>query len=328
MRKFQNWWLRICCFLTGYNFYILSNCSEVSTRKVKKYTSALLIVATVWSFVGYCFCDRYIKLGVTGSVIGAAISVLVILQIERQILLADKKNKYLKWTRFGLALLMSIVGSLIIDQIIFKDDIEKNKIAENQNQVNSLMPGRAKEITEQINQLNTVLSMREAERKDIADDINRNPTTQITETTSNQIPVTKTTTDSLKTSIVNTILKNSTSKITRSIPNPKIQQLEPIDNQIAELYVQKTNKENTLLRLKSVLENEVNGKVGFLEELQIMYNILSQSSIALIVYIIWLLFLLILELLIVISKTYDTDSDYEKTIQKQMDIHLRKIELL
>ncbi|WGQ10951.1 DUF4407 domain-containing protein [Pedobacter gandavensis] len=328
MRKFQNWWLKFCCFLTGYNFYILSNCSEVSTRKVKKYTSALLIVTTVWAFVGYCFCDRYIKLGVLGSLLGAAISVIIIVQIERQILLAGKTNNSLKWTRFGLAILMSIVGSLIIDQIIFKDDIDKNKIAENQKQVNSLMPGRTKEITEQINQLNIVLATRESERKSIMDDISKNPTTQTVETVSNQIPVTNTTTDSSKTSIVNTTLKNSVSKTIRAIPNPKIQQLPPIDRQIAELNTEKTNKETTLLSLKAVLEKEVNEKIGFLEELTVMFNILKQSSIACAVYIIWLLFLLILELLIVISKSNDTDSDYDKTIQKQMDLHLRKIELL
>jgi len=327
MRTFQISWLKICCFLTGYNFHILSNCSEVSTRKVKKYASALVIVAIVWAFVGYCFCDRYIKLGVMGSVLGSAISVLVIVQIERQILLADKTNQYLKWTRFGLAMLMSIVGSLIIDQIIFKDDIEKNKMAENQEQVNSLMPGRTKEISAQITQLNTSIATKERERKDLLEDINKNPTIKIVDITLNKVPVVNTTTDSLRT-ITNTVYKNSVSKTITTNPNPKIQQLQPLDNQLAELNNQKMNKETILLSLKSVLEKEINQRVGFLEELSVMFNILKKSIIALIVYIIWLLFLLILELLILIGKANDTDSDYDKTIQKQMAIHLRKIELL
>jgi hypothetical protein len=83
MRNFQNFWLKLCCFLTGYNFYILTNCSEISVRKVKKYTAALLIISTVWAFVGYCFCNRYIKLGIIGSVIGAIIAVIIVIQIER-----------------------------------------------------------------------------------------------------------------------------------------------------------------------------------------------------------------------------------------------------
>jgi hypothetical protein len=88
------------------------------------------------------------------------------------------------------------------------------------------------------------------------------------------------------------------------------------------------SKENTLLSLKGVLEKEVGNKVGFLDELKVMLTILEKSTIALIVYLIWLLFLLILELLILIAKSNDTDSDYERTIRKQMDIHSKKIELL
>ncbi|SER07816.1 DUF4407 domain-containing protein [Pedobacter rhizosphaerae] len=328
MKRFQFWWLKLSCFLTGYNFYILSNCSEVSSRKVKKYAAALLIVATVWAFVGYCFCSRYIKLGPTGSISGALIAIIIIIQIERQILLADKANIFLKWIRVLLAMLMAVVGSLIIDQIIFKDDIDKNKIAANQKQVNSLMPDRSKEIINQISQINASLLIKENERKILLNDINKNPTKQIIETTSNQVPITSTTIDSSKVSTTKTIMKNILSKTIKSIQNPKFEQLPLLDTQIATLNNQKINKENTLLELKTILEAEIKEKVGFLDELNVMINILKQSVAALIVYIIWFSFLLILELLILIGKVNDTDSDYDKTIQKQMSIHLRKIDLL
>ncbi|RQO65173.1 DUF4407 domain-containing protein [Pedobacter sp. KBW06] len=328
MRKFQNWWMKFSCFLTGYNFYILSNCSEVSTRKVKKYTAALLIVSTVWAFVGYCFCDRYMKLGPTGSIFGAIISVLIIIQIERQILLADRTNSWLKATRIGLAILMAIIGSLIIDQIIFKDDIDKAKIKSNQEQVEALLPARTKQITEQITQLNASIAIKELERKELLDDISRNPNQQIVETSSSQVPVTKITTDSSKTTTTSTALKTTISRSIKVVPNPKINQLQPIDDQLKVLADQKMIKETMQLGLKTLLEKEVDSKVGFLDELQIMFNILSESFIAAIVYVIWLLFLLLLELLILIGKSNEDDSDYDKTIQKQMAIHFRKIELL
>ncbi|AOM79502.1 DUF4407 domain-containing protein [Pedobacter steynii] len=328
MRKFQNWWIKFSCFLTGYNFYILSNCSEVSTRKVKKYTAALLIVSTVWAFVGYCFCDRYMKLGPTGSIFGAIIAVLIIIQIERQILLADKTNRWLKVTRIGLAILMAVIGSLIVDQIIFKDDIDKAKIKSNQEQVEALLPARTKQITEQITQLNASIATKELERKELLDDISRNPNQQIVETSSSQVPVTKITTDSSKTTTTSTALKTTISRNIKVVPNPKINQLQPIDDQLKVLADQKMIKETMQLGLKTLLEKEVDSKVGFLDELQIMFSILNESFIAAIVYVIWLLFLLLLELLILIGKSNEDDSDYDKTIQKQMAIHFRKIELL
>jgi len=328
MKRFQIWWLKFCCFLIGYNFYILSNCSEVSTQKVKKYTAALLIVSTIWAFVGFCFCNTYMKIGISGSIIGALISVFIIIQIERQILLSGKTNIGLKITRIGLALLMSVIGSLIVDQIIFKDDIDKTKMASNQDQVNLLMPGRTKQISDQIANLNSALQKKENERLELLDDINKNPTKQIVEITSGNTPVTKTSLDSANRLITNTILTRTLTKSVKTIPNPKVDQLQPIDNQLKLLNDQKIAKENVLLGLKALLEKEVGSKIGFLDELGIMFTILQKSAIAATVYIIWLMFFLLLELLILIAKSNESESDYDKTIQKQMDIHLRKIELL
>ncbi len=59
-----------------------------------------------------------------------------------------------------------------------------------------------------------------------------------------------------------------------------------------------------------------------------MINLLKESYIALAVYLIWFFFLLLLELLILIGKSNDSETDYDKTIQKQMIIHFKKIELL
>lgn len=329
MRGFQNWWLKLCCFLTGYNFYILSNCSEVSTRKVKKYTAALLIVSTVWAFVGYCFCNTYMKLGLTGSITGAVIAVLIIIQIERQILLADQTTNWMKVTRIGLALLMAIIGSLIIDQIIFKDDIDKAKMKSNQDQVDKLMPGRTKEITEGIAESNRNIAIKEVERRELLADISKNPNIQTVGITTGHIPMPKVTTDSSsKTTTINTVIKTVQTREIKSMPNPKIDQLQPLDDQLKILNSQKTAKENKLLDLKKQLEEEVGSKVGFLDELRIMFSILNESTIALVVYLIWLAFLLLLELLILIGKASESESDYDKTIRKQMDIHFRKIELL
>ncbi len=41
-------WIRFGCFLTGYNYSILRNCSEAAFKSVKKYTAAMLIVCILW----------------------------------------------------------------------------------------------------------------------------------------------------------------------------------------------------------------------------------------------------------------------------------------
>ena len=73
----KTWWIQFGCFLTGYNYDIVRNSSEVAAKMVKRYTAALLIVGILWCFIGYCFTDRYIHGGTFMSVIGALIFVMV-----------------------------------------------------------------------------------------------------------------------------------------------------------------------------------------------------------------------------------------------------------
>ncbi len=81
-------WLKFGCFLIGYNYTIIRNCSEISKKAVKRYTFALMKVYTLWAFIGYFFTQRYMHGGMNGSLLGAFVFVFVIIQIERQVILS------------------------------------------------------------------------------------------------------------------------------------------------------------------------------------------------------------------------------------------------
>ena len=67
----KNWWIRFGCFLTGYNYNIVRNSSEVAAKALKRYTSAMVIVCILWAFIGYVFTDRYLHGGKWGSIAGS-----------------------------------------------------------------------------------------------------------------------------------------------------------------------------------------------------------------------------------------------------------------
>jgi len=328
MNKFQRWWIKFGCFLTGYDFNLLTNCSEIAIRKVKKYTAALIIISIIWAFVGYTFCNRYIKLGPYESLIGGVIAAIIVLQIERQILMVDKSSNGIALIRTAIAVLMAFIGALVIDQIIFKDDIEKAKMQSNQESINRLMPLRSAELTRQLKELDSTIQIKELARLALVKDINTNPTIKIVEVSKSQVPATTYSTDTINGTKSKIEMKDVRTTNLRSIQNPKFEQLAPLDAQMGVLRAQKTKKESVLLDLRAELEDEVGSKVGFLDELNMMMQLLSESAIATAVYIIWFLFLLFLELLILISKRSDKESDYETAIQHQMAIHNKKIQLL
>src|SRR5690606_11539382 len=109
-------WLKVGCFLTGYNYAILKHCGEISKKTVKRYTAAMTIMCILWGLIGYSFANRYLHASVETSLACSLLFVIVIIQIERQIIMQTHKNNFLQILRGVIAVMMAIIGSTIIDQ--------------------------------------------------------------------------------------------------------------------------------------------------------------------------------------------------------------------
>jgi len=313
-------WLKFGCFLTGYNYRILSECSEASSKQVLRYTSAMLIVCVLWAFIGYFFTDRYLLAGASSSVIGAVIMVLIVIQIERQVILTPR-NLWLPGIFRGIiAGIMAVIGSFIIDQIIFKEDIEHQKILMLDDKVDAILPKKAAEIRRQIAEVDSTILAKEQERKDLLDDISKNPTVTIFARSVTRHNVGVENSDSLT--------RETVTRTSSQIPNPKIAFLQPFDEQISALRMEKMKKDSILLQLRPAIEAELRAHNGFLDELNVMFTIISQSRTALVVWILWLVFILGLELFVLVNKSKGSESDYEARVKQQMDLHLRRVQLL
>lgn len=324
----QNWWIRFGCFLTGYNYGIVRNSSEVAAKSVKRYTSAVLIVCILWAFVGYTFTERYLHGGTWGSVAGALVLVVIVIQIERQIILSINPTRWLYLARGVIAITMAIIGAVIIDQIIFKEDIELEKISFLGDRVKKALPPRTEELKNQLASLDTAVEKKENERLALIADIERNPT--IKAISSQQIPnrVTETTRDS--SGQIRTVekIKTTTAISVTNSANPKIAMLLPLEQNIKALRDQKGEKEQSLLNVRTELENEIRSKVGFLDELKVMFKLITDSNIALGVWLLWFGFLIGLECLVLISKINEKENDYEKRIKHHMELQIRKLAAL
>ncbi|HEX8334101.1 MAG TPA: DUF4407 domain-containing protein [Segetibacter sp.] len=324
----KNLWVRFGCFLTGYNYGIVRNSSEVAAKAVKRYTSALLIVCILWSFIGYSFTSRYVHGGFWGSIVGAIVFVVIIIQIERQIILSVTPSRWLYISRGLIAVLMAIIGAIIIDQIIFKEDIELEKITSIEERVKKALPPKTEELRHQIASLDTALFKKENERLELLSELEKNPTIRSVSSQSTPTVVKRTTTDSSGKSTTSEQVKNTTSVSVSNIINPKQALVQPIEQNIADLRTQKSEKETALLNIRPQLEKEISAKVGFLDELEVMFSLISRSKVALGVWLIWFFFLLGLEMLVLISKINEKKNDYEETIMHQMNLQMKKLQVL
>lgn len=323
-----NWWIRFGCFLTGFNYAIVRNSSEISAKAVKRYTSAMMIVCILWSFIGYTFTKRYVHGGAWGSIAGAVVFVLIIIQIERQIILSINPTKWLYLARGVIAALMAIIGAIIIDQIIFKEDIDLEKITFIEARVKKALGPKTQELRYQIASLDTAIAKKNYERALIVQEVSKSPTILVYSTHTVMKEQTTISTDPV-TGLPVTKKSSAPTSVTSSdnVANPKIALIQPLQDNINLLSAQKAEKENALLNIRPSLEKEISSKVGFLDELEVMYSLITRSGVALSVWLIWFFFLLGLEMLVLISKMNEKENDYERTVKHHMALQLKKLDL-
>jgi len=313
----KDWWIKLGCYLTGYNYSIVKSSSEASAKAVKKFTSALLIISMVWGFIGFEFTSRYLHGSTLISIIGAIVLIVMVIQIERQIILTIGKSSSVKRFRIIIGIVMAIIGSVIIDQVMFKDDIESQRISIDQEKVNKAMTIKTKEINAQVAQLDSNIAHKEGERIQIINEITKNPTiTAYSNQTQSKV-------DSNGRMV--TVGKTASSQ---SMPNPKIELLGQLDNQVKTLLDLKITKENSLLTIRNTVEKEVKDKKPFLEELSILFNILMSSPISFVVWGLIFIFFFSIELFVLYCKFGDDKNDYDRTILHQMQIRMQMIDKL
>jgi hypothetical protein len=324
----KNTWLQIGCFLTGYNYDILMGCSEVPRKDVKRYTAALLIISIIWAFVGYNFSSRYMSTSLIASLFASILAVVIIIQIERQIILSVHKNKMLFVVRTIIATMMALIGSLIVDQIIFKEDIEQEQLKLLSEKVDLIYPAKAAEYNRQIKEYDLLIAKSEAQKNQLQNDINRNPILSIKNVDSKPLTIKESVTNTDGSIKTNDKIVNARTVTTTNMNNPKIQMLTDVNSGMIKLIEKRDDLNKKLPELRDNVEKDIKSHVGFIDELKVMYKLLAGSNIALVVWLIWVIFLFALELLIVITKYGEVETDYHALIKHQEQLHRKKIELM
>ncbi|MDR2408165.1 MAG: DUF4407 domain-containing protein [Bacteroidales bacterium] len=316
----MNLWIRIGCFLTGWNRRILESCSEASYKHLKKYTAALTILIILWAFTGYCFADRYIQASWWGCAISSFIFVVVVIQIERQIILTVGHTWRIIWFRVFIAVIMSLIGSSIIDQIIFADDIDRKMIEITDRQVEELLPARMNLYDAELEKVQIMIDSLDRMNLKLNAEVAKNPTITTIATQTAYFTVTASTG---KDSIVSRTSVNKT-----PIPNPRIEQVNVNGNNLKLFREQQKEFTEKKITAKEDLRKELGSKTGFLEELSAMLEILGSRIEALIFYLVIFCFLVSLELFVVFSKFWDKKCDYDAMIEHQLKTKLLTLEQL
>ena len=312
----MNWWIKLGCKLTGWSSEVLAQCSEASRCQLSKYTSALMILILIWSVTGFCFAQRYIGLPVWGCCIVSLFFITIVIMIERQIILTTEKSFSMLAFRAIIALVMAIVGSTIFDQTMFGKDIDKQMANTIEVQVAELTAQRVHTIDEKLASLSMESDSLTAINSLLQEDVNKNPFIIQTSRTSasNKVLMPD---GSFKTVSNPSVTKNE-------VPNPKLAQIEVNNKKLEKISDQEqmwTEKKQTM---EEVVRKECKESVGFLEELEAMWSIITNRPLAGAFYLVFFFLLMSLELFVVVSKTVDKECDYEAAIKGSQKVRINQ----
>ncbi len=321
-KRKMNWWIRLGCFLTGWNKDILQNCSEHSFKKLKRVTSGILIISIIWFLIIYKFSEFYLGFNevtdpnLIKRIVAGLLGVFLIIQIERQIILNYTNIKWVKGARIFLAFLMAFIGATIFDQVIFKDDIERAKMESDQKQSEVILLKKLEDINKDIKSLEKEKEKEEKEYKSISREIKRNPKIRMPELVTKNIQVPAR--DSLgRIYYIDTVKSVYEYK---TILNPRVEELKASRDKLKNLTDKIYSEREKKMNIKNEVEKEIKKKKGFLNELEVMFEkILPESWVAMVFWVALFLFMVMLELLVLFA-TFG-DCDYEEIIRKQKEIY-------
>lgn len=310
----MNWWSKLGCKLTGWSPEVLAQCSGASRCQLSKYTSALMILILIWSVTGFCFAQRYIGLPIWGCCLVSLFFITIVIMIERKIILTTEKSFSMLAFRAIIAFVMAIIGSTIFDQTMFGKDFDKQMANTIEIQVAELTIQRVHTIDEMLAALKTESDSITAINSLLQEDVNTNPVIIQTSVTNS--------TNSLAMSD-GSIKTVSNPSVTKSeVPNPKLTQIETNNkklDQISEQEQKWTEKKQTM---EEDVRKECKECVGFLEELEAMWSIITNRPLAGAFYLVFFFLLMSLELFVVVSKTVDKECDYEVAIKCAQKIRI------
>ena len=303
------------CFLIGWDKNILKECGEASYRQYRKLLSAICIMMVMWGTIGYCFADRYIN--IESTILKACISLafmFIVLCVERVIILTVGKARLMSSMRVMLALCMAVLGSCIIDQIIFSNDIQQTIHDHREDVIQETITKRMTVFENDIQRITQDMDSLSKATITLGEELAKHPTIK-----SVNVSTTEQSAGLDENGNPKKVRTRSTEIV--NIPNPLTGQLNANNEQI-QLY------QNQLEQLrqdkKEIAEKvtiEIHSRpVGFIEELKATLEVVSNSWVSLAFYIILFCFLAFLELFVVTIKIGETKCDYELIVENQLNL--------
>lgn len=116
--------LKIYCFITGDDYNIIKNETPESIKKIKLFAMLTCIPVILWIVFGYLLVTELMMFSFFNAVLTSLFIGILIFLIERSIVMSSG-NSIVSVFRILISLFIAILGAMTVDEVIFKNDVDK-----------------------------------------------------------------------------------------------------------------------------------------------------------------------------------------------------------
>ncbi len=294
--------LKLYSTIIGENPKYTATFQPASKRKIALYANCLIVPVILWFINGYLLVSNVLEGSLLSSILTAFIAAFIIFLIERAIIMSNG-SKSIFWFRILLGFIVASLGSISLDEVIFKHDIDNQVAYYKQAEVDNAVHKVEQNYQNQIGLQQTIVAKKYNDWQSRLDDVN---------------------------SEMKGGLKSSGYRGKGAIANENIRMASLLQND----YISE-NKKLALL-ISSVdsakkhatrkAEADFNGN-ALLIRIRAMFDLIAKDKFMLGVYILFTLFLFCLEFLVVLIKIgskNSIDEDLEKAREKLLRTKTQK----
>lgn len=119
--------LKLACNIIGEEYPYVKTFTQGGKRKIYLYANCLLVPVILWFINGYLLITNVLEGTMFAALLTAFIAAFIIFLIERAIIMSNG-SKPIFWFRIVLGFIVASLGSISLDEVIFKHDID-NQVA-------------------------------------------------------------------------------------------------------------------------------------------------------------------------------------------------------
>jgi len=126
---------RFCCILVGDDYDLLSRINDAkSNKKIQMFAMLMFLPMMLWGMTIFLIMQNVFMANLVQTFIATLTTVFIVGVVQRSLIMS-KGDFWTKVIRYLIAIVLSLIGSFLIDEVIFEKDINRKIMEDHKSKI-------------------------------------------------------------------------------------------------------------------------------------------------------------------------------------------------